>query len=123
RLLAPGPRTDIRASRLAGRSRYEELLEAGVRIYEWMPTTLHAKAFVVDGIWSSVGTMNFDNRSLALNDEVAMMVLDSAFGRQMDSVFRAALDHAEEVRLETFRQRGLIERIGEWGMRLVVRVL
>jgi cardiolipin synthase len=55
RLLVGGPRTDIRMARQAGRARYERLLAAGVRIYEWQPSTLHAKTFVVDGLWSSVG--------------------------------------------------------------------
>src|SRR5690606_14305492 len=68
RILAAGPRTDIRAARLAARARYDTLLAAGVRIYEWTPSTLHAKTFVVDGLWSTIGTMNFDNRSLALNE-------------------------------------------------------
>lgn len=69
RILTGGARTDIRTVRLAGRAQYERLLEAGVRIYEWQPTTLHVKTFVVDGIWATIGSMNFDNRSLTLNDE------------------------------------------------------
>jgi cardiolipin synthase A/B len=56
-------------------------------VYEYQETTLHAKTFVVDGQWVSIGTMNFDNRSLALNDESTLMVLDSAAGRQMEAVF------------------------------------
>ena len=62
--------------RLAGRAWYETLLGSGVRVYEWQPTTLHAKTFVVDGAWFTVGSMNFDNRSMALNDEATLMVLD-----------------------------------------------
>ncbi|MCI0456448.1 MAG: phospholipase D-like domain-containing protein, partial [Gemmataceae bacterium] len=66
-------------ARAARRGVDVRLLAAGVCIYEWQPSTLHAKTFVVDGLRSSVGTMNFDNRSLALNEEVTLMVLDSAF--------------------------------------------
>jgi len=80
RLLLSGPRTDIRLARRAARARYDRLLAAGVRVFEWQPTALHAKTFVVDELWSSVGTMNFDNRSLVLNEEVTLMVLDPAFG-------------------------------------------
>ena len=123
RLLVGGTGTDVRLARLAGRARYTPLLEAGVRIYEWGPTTLHAKTFVVDGAWASVGTMNFDNRSLALNDEVALMVLDETFGRRMDEIFLADLQHAVEIELEAFRKRSPVGRIGEWFARLTIRVL
>jgi phosphatidylserine/phosphatidylglycerophosphate/cardiolipin synthase-like enzyme len=123
RLLLAGPQTDVRLARSAGRRRYETLLAAGVRIYEWQPSTLHAKTFVVDGRWSSVGTMNFDNRSLALNDEVALMVLDPEFGRRMDAMFLADLSHATEITADQFRQRPWTERVAEWGASLLTRVL
>ena len=54
---------------------------------EWQPSTLHAKTFVVDGEWLTIGSMNLANRSMALNDEVTLMVLDSALGKQMEDVF------------------------------------
>jgi cardiolipin synthase len=123
RLLVAGPRTDVRLARTAGRARYDRLLTAGVRIYEWQPSTLHAKTLVVDGLWSSVGTMNFDNRSLALNDEVTLMVLDPEFGRRMDTIFLADLRHAREITAEQFRQRPWTERVGEWGANLITRLL
>jgi cardiolipin synthase len=123
RLLLAGPRTDVRFARTAGRARYSALLAAGVRIWEWQPSTLHAKTFVVDGIWSSVGSMNFDNRSLVLNDEVAVMVLDSAFGGEMDSVFLADLGHSVEIRAEEFARRPWTERVMESLANLVTRLL
>ncbi|MHB1297099.1 MAG: phospholipase D-like domain-containing protein [Gemmatimonadaceae bacterium] len=123
RLLVGGTGTDVRLARLAGRARYAPLLEAGVRIHEWVPTTLHAKTFVVDGAWASVGTMNFDNRSLALNDEVALMVLDEAFGRRMVEIFLEDLQHSVEIELEAFRKRSRVGRIGEWFAKLTTRVL
>jgi phosphatidylserine/phosphatidylglycerophosphate/cardiolipin synthase-like enzyme len=61
-----------------------------LHIWEYQSTTLHAKTFVVDGLWSSIGTMNFDNRSLALNDEATLMVRDSTFGRRMEQLFQGA---------------------------------
>jgi cardiolipin synthase len=123
RLLLAGPRTDIRVARSAARSRYETLLGAGVRIFEWQPSTLHAKTFVVDGLWSSVGTMNFDNRSLVLNDEVSLLVLDSAFGQRMDSLFLADLSHAIEITAESFAGRSWFERVREWGASFLTRLL
>jgi cardiolipin synthase len=123
RLLLAGPRTDVRTARLAGRAHYQRLLDAGVRIWEWAPSTLHAKTFVVDGLWSSIGSMNFDNRSLALNDESTLTVLDSAFGARMNAVFLEDLRYAEAVVAERFGKRAWIQRIGEWGANLITRLL
>jgi cardiolipin synthase len=123
RLIVGGTGTDVRAARFAGRARYEQLLRAGVRIFEWDSSTLHAKTFVIDGTWSSVGTMNFDNRSLVLNDEVVLMVLDRAFGRRMDAVFTDDLAHATEVRLESFSKRPWRDHVNEWWTVLISRFL
>jgi cardiolipin synthase len=123
RLLVGGSSIDVPVTRMAGRARYDRLLTAGVRIFEWQPTTLHAKTFVVDGVWSSVGTMNFDNRSLALNDEVTLMVLDSAFGQQMERLFMEDLGLAREIDLARFRERPWPERVGEWAANLIRRLL
>jgi len=84
RVLTNGARSDVSTTWLAGRSRYETLLSAGVRIYEYEPTTLHAKTFVADGLWTAIGTANFDNRSLAYNTEVALAVRDATVGATMD---------------------------------------
>ena len=105
RVLTNGARSDVSTTWLAGRSRYETLLSAGVRIYEYEPTTLHAKTFVADGLWTAISTMNFDNRSLAYNDEVALTVRDAIVGATMDSLFLADLQYAEEIRLAAFRRR------------------
>lgn len=123
RLLVGGRLTDIRATWRAGRARYGRLLEAGVRIYEWQPTTLHAKTFVVDGVWSSIGTMNFDNRSLALNDEVTLMVLDADVGQRMDSLFLEDLEWAREITAEQFAQRSWLDRVIERIADLLTRLL
>jgi cardiolipin synthase A/B len=123
RILVGGPSTDVRAARLAAHARYQKLLEAGVRVYEYVPTTLHAKTFVVDGIWMSVGTMNFDNRSLALNDESTLMVLDSTAGRRMEAVFLDDLRHSHEVELSAFLRRPWTRRVAEWAANLVTRLL
>jgi cardiolipin synthase len=114
-IVTGGPGTDVRIVRYAGRASYERLLESGVRIYEWLPSILHAKTFVIDGQWTSIGSINFDNRSLVLNDEVTLMVLDEAIGRQMEAVFADDLRHTREVTLDGFRQRSIWERILEYA--------
>jgi cardiolipin synthase len=113
RVLSAGENTDVPVVRYAGRAWYGPLLAAGVRLYEWQPTTMHAKTFVVDGLWSTIGSMNFDNRSLALNDETNLMVLDPAIGSQMDQLFMDDLRHSVEVTAEDFARRGILERINE----------
>ena len=123
RILVGGPGTDVGAARLAARGRYEALLEAGARVYEYQETTLHAKTFVADGQWVSVGTMNFDNRSLALNDESTLMVLDSIAGQRMEAVFLDDLNYALEIDLTEFRRRPWFERVAEWVANLFTRLL
>ena len=123
RILTAGPRTDVNIVRLAGRAWYDTLLAAGVRVFEWQPGTLHAKTFVVDGEWSTVGSMNFDNRSMALNDEATLMVLDRAIGDQMNQIFFDDLRHASEITVETFRRRSWLQRVAEWGANSLTRLL
>ena len=123
RVLVGGPLTDVRAARLAAHARYDSLLSAGVHVYEYQPTTLHAKTFVVDGLWVSIGTMNFDNRSLSLNDESTLMVLDSAAGRRMDEVFLEDLRHAREIELAVFRLRPWYQHVAEWAANLITPLL
>jgi cardiolipin synthase len=123
RILTAGPLTDVQVVRSAGRGWYDTLLTAGVRIYEWQPTTLHPKTFVVDGEWVTIGSMNFDNRSLALNDEATLMVLDPAIGQQMDRVFLDDLRDSEEITLSRFRQRSWLERVRERAANLIERLL
>jgi cardiolipin synthase len=123
RILTAGPKTDVPFVRLAGRGTYDRLLDAGVRIYEWQPTTLHAKTFVVDGEWSAIGSMNFDNRSMALNDESTLMVLDLGIGAQMVRLFLEDLRHATEITAAEFRRRSWRDRSIERAANLLTRIL
>jgi cardiolipin synthase len=123
RVLTAGPRTDVSIVRFAGRAWYERLLRAGVRVYEWQPTTLHAKTFVVDGEWFTVGSMNFDNRSMSLNDEANLMVLDRTLGSEMDRAFLEDLNHSREITIEEFRTRSWLERLAERGANWLTRLL
>jgi len=123
RILVGGASTDVAITRLAARHRYDALLSAGVRVYEYAASTLHAKTFVVDGCWSSIGTMNFDNRSLSLNDEATLMVLDTEFGQRMVALFMEDLGFASEIDLATFRRRSWIVHIAEWAANLIAPLL
>ena len=113
RVLTTGANVDVRWTRWASRSRYEELLKAGVRIYEYEPAMLHAKTMVIDGVSSSVGSLNLDNVSLRINDEVVLLVQDRGFGASLDSLFLDDLTRADEISLEQFRRRPLIEKLRE----------
>ena len=123
RILTAGPKTDTNFVRRAGRGTYGALLNAGVRIYEWQPTALHAKTFVIDGEWSAIGSMNFDNRSMALNDESTLMVLDGAFGAQMMRLFLDDLQHAREITPAEFSGRPWRSRLVERAANLLTRIL
>ena len=123
RILTAGARTDVQTVRLAGRAWDQTLLGAGVRVFEWQPTTLHAKTFVVDGMWVTIGSMNFDNRSLALNDEATLMVLDQNVGQRMDAIFLDDLRDSEDITPDRFRQRSWLQRIAEATANLFTRIL
>ena len=123
RILTASDKTDIKTTWYAGRKRYEELLEGGVRVYEYAPTMMHAKTFVIDGVWSTVGTMNFDNRSLAYNDESNLVTFDRRVGAIMDSIFLEDLKHSTEIKLETFRRRPWHQKVFESGANILSRLL
>ncbi|MGH7663233.1 MAG: phospholipase D-like domain-containing protein [Gemmatimonadaceae bacterium] len=123
RILTASEKTDIKATWRAGRYRYEELLSAGVRVYEYQPAMMHAKTFVVDGVWSSIGTMNIDNRSLAFNDESNLVVAGAEFGSRLEAVFLDDLRYSHEFTLEEWRERPWTERVKEWIANTMSRLL
>jgi cardiolipin synthase len=113
RILLPNEHTDAKPIRRAGHRYYEELLAAGVRIYEYQPTMMHTKGVVVDGKWSVAGSPNMDIRSHELNQENVIGLLDEAFGREMESAFRRDLERAREIRLAEWAKRGRGTRLLE----------
>lgn len=123
RILTTGEETDLKTTWHAGRARYEELLEAGVRIWEYRPTMMHAKTIVVDGIYSIAGTMNFDNRSLAFNDETVLITLDATLAERAEKIFLEDLEYSDEIELESFRRRPLKHRVLERVVHVFSRVL
>lgn len=113
RVLTPGRNNDRMSTYHAGRAHYEDLIDGGVRIYEYRPTMVHAKTLVADGVWAAVGTVNFDNRSMVLNDEVAVVMHDRACGEALEKLFFADLERADEVSIRQLRGRGPIDRLKE----------
>jgi cardiolipin synthase A/B len=123
RVMTVSKETDVKTTWYAGRTYYEKLLEGGVKVYEYQPTMMHAKSMVVDGLWSYVGSMNFDNRSLSFNDESLLVALDPGIGAQMDSIFTDDMKYSKEIKLDEFRHRPLSSKILEWGAQKLRRVL
>ncbi|HWC25472.1 MAG TPA: phospholipase D-like domain-containing protein [Solirubrobacteraceae bacterium] len=113
RVLVPGPYVDKEFVRQAGRAVYEELLEGGVEIFEYSPTMMHAKTLTIDGVWSSVGSVNFDNRSFQLQDEVTLCVCSRRFAGQLDEQFERDLERSERIDLGRWNGRPLTNRATE----------
>jgi cardiolipin synthase len=120
RLLVPGPVTDAKPVRLAGRSHYEELLEAGVRIFEYQPSMMHAKVVVADGRWTLVGSANMDKRSVKLNEENILGIADPAFAAEVERGLLADFERSREIKPEEFRRRGPGTRLLERVSRLLI---
>jgi cardiolipin synthase len=123
RVLTAGDKSDVKTTVYAGRARYPELLKGGVRVYEYVPTMMHAKTFVVDGVWSTVGSLNFDNRSLVFNNESNIVALDDRVGATLDSLFLEDLRYAKEIKLAEFEHRSAFEKMLEWGANTLQRLL
>lgn len=113
-LMVPGKHTDSRFVRRAGSHLYDELMSAGVRLYEYEPTLIHQKIVIVDGLWSHIGSTNFDARSLALNEEVGVGLLDATLASQLKDAFERDLLHSREMTLALWRKRGWPRKVYAW---------
>jgi cardiolipin synthase A/B len=123
RILTASDESDVKTTLYAGRGSYETLLEGGVRVFEYQPSMHHAKTFVADGRWCCVGTMNFDNRSMAFNDESMLLAYDESLARELEQSYESDLAHSEEIELETFRKRPWHRKAMERAARLGRRIL
>jgi cardiolipin synthase len=103
--------TDSPIVQHASHHHFGNLLKAGVRIWEYDKTLLHQKVLVIDGVWSCVGSTNFDDRSFDLNDEISMGVVDPGIASQLRAAFADDLRHAHERHLEEWRDRGLWHKV------------
>ncbi len=105
---------DVPATKAAGRSSLGPLLQGGVKIFEYEPTMFHLKTMVVDGVFSTVGSANFDERSFHLNEEVNLFVYDGAFAGQMKESFRRDLSRCRPYTHAMWKERSLRKRVTEW---------
>ena len=90
---------------------YGPLLRAGIEIYEYNHTMLHQKTMVVDGVWATVGTTNFDSRSFAHNEENNICVCDSTIAKALDAIFVADIDGCDRITLKQWRNRPLLHKL------------
>ncbi len=122
RLLLPR-HSDVALVFWAGRSYYEELLQAGVRIFKYTGSMLHAKAMSVDGHFATIGSANLDERSFYLNFEINAMLYSTRLAHHVEGLIRADMDPDNEVLLERFKQRPYRARLAENACRLLSPLL
>lgn len=120
RLLLPD-KTDSDLVFYASHSYYDELLSAGVKIYERENALLHAKTALIDGVWSTIGSTNLDWLSLEYNQEINAVILGQEFGTQMKAMFDKDMESSRLITLEKWRQRSIGARLKEMGARLMAR--
>jgi cardiolipin synthase len=113
-VLVPGKQSDHLLTRRASRRLYGPLLRHGARIYEYQPSMIHTKSTVVDGLWSVIGSTNFDSRSFGINDEVNVAAFDEALAARLEEDFRADLQVSHLITYQEWRRRPSIERANEW---------
>jgi cardiolipin synthase len=111
-LLLPGA-IDNNIVRQASRSKFGPLFDAGIEIYEYRAGLLHAKTMIVDGMWATIGSTNFDNRSFALNEELNVVVYDKDVASRLEGVFADDLAHSRKIDVRRWRARGLFNRLLE----------
>ena len=114
RVIVPGKHIDFPAFRAAARYQYGELLDAGVAIYEYRPTMMHNKVMVVDRIWSTVGSINFVNRSMKKNAEVNIAIYDRGFASAVETMVREDLARCDVLTKAGWKKRGPVARFGEF---------
>jgi len=119
KIITPGEHMDAQTVRRASRAQWGELLQAGVEIFEYQPTMYHCKVMVVDGLWLSVGSTNFDNRSFSLNDEANLNIADKAFAERQIEIFQQDAAKSKAITLIEWQQRPLIEKLVEHSASLL----
>jgi cardiolipin synthase len=111
RVMLPGAVTDSSVVQHAGHRYYEELLTHGIKVYEFNRTLNHQKVMIVDGVWSHVGSTNFDDRSLDINDEASVGLIDPDVAGRLRQAFTADLEHSTEVTLAEWKERSAWHRL------------
>ena len=113
RLMLPS-KSDSPKALAVGHSHYSELLAAGVKIFEMQNFVLHSKTVVIDGVWSVIGSSNFDHRSVIFNDEVDVVVLGSDTAQDMEALFQADQSQAKAINLTAWKKRPFWDRLTEF---------
>lgn len=110
-IIVPGPQTDSEIVQGASRSRWAALLDAGVLIYEFQPSLYHCKVIIVDDVWVSVGSTNFDNRSFRLNDEANLNIYDTVFAAEQAAVFERDKSVSRLMTPADFKNRSMFGKM------------
>jgi cardiolipin synthase len=114
KILVPGKHHDHLLTRRSSRRLYGDLLKSGAYIYEYRPSMLHTKSLVVDGVWSVVGSTNFDHRSFGINDEVNLAALDEGLSARLEEDFQRDVAKSHRVTYHEWLNRSPFERFHEW---------
>jgi cardiolipin synthase A/B len=107
-IILPGKHTDQKVVQWTSQSYYSELIEAGIKIYEYEPSRIHAKFILIDGRWSIIGSANLDNRSRELNVESILGIDDPVFGQELDAAFAEDKNRSKEITMEEWKKRSKI---------------
>jgi cardiolipin synthase A/B len=111
-VLVPG-KIDFKITYRASRRHYGQMLLGGIQIYEYSPALLHSKTMVVDGVWATIGSTNFDNRSFALNEELNLTLYDRPLAQNLEARFAEDLRYSRQITYEEWDARGLKEKFFE----------
>lgn len=109
-IIVPGESNDSKSSRGASRSIWGDMLKAGIKIYEYQPTMYHSKVMIVDDLWVSVGSTNFDNRSFSLNAESNLNVVDKVFAMERNAIFESDKKNSKEMTYDQWIHRPLFQK-------------
>jgi cardiolipin synthase len=112
-ILLPGPFADKRFVQLAAEVDYETLIEAGVELWNFQPSMMHAKTMTVDGLVANVGSANFNARSLKCDEEINMVVFDPTIVRTLDGHFDDDLERSVRIDPQRWKRRSLLQRAKE----------
>jgi cardiolipin synthase len=107
----------------AGHRNFEKLLRCGVRLFEYPHTLLHQKVMTIDGVWSAIGSSNFDDRSFETNDEITLAIRDAATAQRLDAVFEKYAPQCKEIELEAWRKRGLWHKVKDNAFYMLNEIL
>jgi len=111
-VLVPGA-IDHNIVRQSSRAQFGEMIRGGIEIFEYTPALLHSKTVVIDGVWATIGSTNFDNRSFAGNDELNLIVYNRGVARRLEEIFLADVQASRQVTYESWKDRGFGSKVLE----------